>query len=430
MSTTMIQASDIKEILENQGITCNKSTTASTDAEDFCPSVRLKPVRKEVCHFSKNPPDEDQINIEHCTMKFGMQSRQLAFADKCYEHDVDRNPEENGPKHASKQSTVWTDNNHGNKQEPATRQNLPDNTSKLSTCMPSCRKDSNIDWTTATQRRSQSFWTSQRQFQKQTQQEEEDNLFLHLTFQLLVQTCRFNPQNHQRQIEPPMAESVCVLPQIHQPQRDIPRWSVQEAHNRSDLPRFSTSALQLQNMRNWCLWLQQNVQEFNSSPQSQMQQHRKSAHRKHTTKFGSQNATTPQWCSPNARQTWQEIGLLCQTLFNQLHFANPSPMNQHGGMICSIIWQDNPISVVKTSATKNRALVLCQREKCSSQTIQIQPTTSCQLWQWNLWCRQTQTPFQWACEADHPQHFMSHSMTKESAQCMKSPQILLGALFA
>jgi len=56
------------------------------------------------------------------------------------------------------------------------------NTSKLSTCMPSFRKDSNIDWTTATQQRSQSFWTSQRQFQKQTQQQEEDNLFLHSTF--------------------------------------------------------------------------------------------------------------------------------------------------------------------------------------------------------------------------------------------------------
>jgi len=45
MSKTIIQASDLKDNLENQGITCNNSTTASTDAEDFYPSVRLKLVR-------------------------------------------------------------------------------------------------------------------------------------------------------------------------------------------------------------------------------------------------------------------------------------------------------------------------------------------------------------------------------------------------
>jgi len=49
------------------------------------------------------------------------------------------------------------------------------------------------------------------------------------------------------------------------------------------------------------------------------------------------------------------------------HFAtqfcntNPSPTNQRGGMTCSIFWQGNPISVVKTFATKNCAL--CAKER-------------------------------------------------------------------
>jgi len=98
MSKTTIQASDLKDNLEDQGMTCNNSTTASTDAEDFYPSARLKPVRKAVCHFSKDLPEEDQITIKHCLdlIKFGMQSTLLAFVDKCYEHDGDGDPEEKG----------------------------------------------------------------------------------------------------------------------------------------------------------------------------------------------------------------------------------------------------------------------------------------------------------------------------------------------
>jgi len=98
LSKTIIQASDLKDNLENQGINCNNSTIVSTDAEDFYPSVRLKLVRKAVYHFSKNLPEEDQITIEHCLdlIKFGMQSTLLTFVDKCYEHDGDRDPEEKG----------------------------------------------------------------------------------------------------------------------------------------------------------------------------------------------------------------------------------------------------------------------------------------------------------------------------------------------
>jgi len=100
-SKTMIQALDLKENLENQGITCNNSMTASTDAEDFYPSVRLKLTRKAVCHFSKELSEEDQITIKHCPnlIKFGMQPNLLAFVDKSYECDSDIDPEEKGAHH-------------------------------------------------------------------------------------------------------------------------------------------------------------------------------------------------------------------------------------------------------------------------------------------------------------------------------------------
>jgi len=38
---------------------------------------------------------------------------------------------------------------------------------------------------------------------------------------------------------------------------------------------------------------------------------------------------------------------------NLFHDTNSSPVNQCGGMTCSVIWQGNPITAVKTFATKN-----------------------------------------------------------------------------
>jgi len=45
----------------------------------------------------------------------------------------------------------------------------------------------------------------------------------------------------------------------------------------------------------------------------------------------------------------------------QFHDTNPSPVNQRGRITCSIIWQGNPISVIKTFATKNCALCAKKR---------------------------------------------------------------------
>jgi len=72
----------------------------------------------------------------------------------------------------------------------------------------------------------------------------------------------------------------------------------------------------------------------------------------------------------------------------------------------------------------------CQWETCNSQTIKVQPTTSCQLWQQNLRCLQTQTTFPQAHDADHSQHWWVNQWKKEPAKRTKLPQILPGATFA
>jgi len=64
----------------------------------------------------------------------------------------------------------------------------------------------------------------------------------------------------------------------------------------------------------------------------------------------------------NASIKWQKIRFMPQTPCN----TNPSPVNQSGGMICSIIWQSNSISTVKTFATPKKRHV-CQRQNCNSQ---------------------------------------------------------------
>jgi len=91
-----------------------------------------------------------------------------------------------------------------------------------------------------------------------------------------------------------------------------------------------------------------------------MQQHWKSVHRKHTTQGQKQNATTFQW-SPKASQLGEKSDSYAKHFATQFYETYPSQTNQRGGITCSIIWQGNPISVVKTFAAKNCAL--CAKER-------------------------------------------------------------------
>jgi len=76
----------------------------------------------------------------------------------------------------------------------------------------------------------------------------------------------------------------------------------------------------------------------------------------------------------------------------QFHDRNPSPANQHEGITCNIIWQGNPISAVKTFATKNCALCANERiaiPKQSRSNPQLFINSNNEIY--GAW---TQTPFQ------------------------------------
>jgi len=107
--------------------------------------------------------------------------------------------------------------------------------------------------------------------------------------------------------------------------------------------------------------------------------------------------------------------------------TNPSPANQRGGTTCSIIWQGNPISVVKPFATKNCAL--CAKERLA---ILKQSRSNPQLLikSNNEACGACRHRPCFRRHAKQPPALMSQSMTKDPAQHTKLPQILLGALFA
>jgi hypothetical protein len=97
-SRMIIQASDLKQKLENMDIKCDNSTIISINAVDYYPSIKFKLVKKAVYFFSKDLNDEDQMKIEDCLdmIKFGMSSTLLTFVDKYFEYDGDSEPDEKG----------------------------------------------------------------------------------------------------------------------------------------------------------------------------------------------------------------------------------------------------------------------------------------------------------------------------------------------
>ena len=112
--------------------------------------------------------------------------------------------------------------------------------------------------------------------------------------------------------------------------------------------------LQLQNRRAWQLWLQQHVQELDSSHKVNRNDTRKAHMGKTQQKF-----------KLRTQQHFGEVQKLLAVKFGKKsdartkHFATqfydaiPSPTNQRERIPCSIAWQGNPISVVKTFAAKN-----------------------------------------------------------------------------
>ena len=74
MDGIIIQAPDLKETLEGMNLHKSNCTLASIDAENYCPSVRFKLIRKAVNHFAAPLPAAKQRIIQDCLemIQFGM----------------------------------------------------------------------------------------------------------------------------------------------------------------------------------------------------------------------------------------------------------------------------------------------------------------------------------------------------------------------
>jgi len=75
-----------------------------------------------------------------------------------------------------------------------------------------------------------------------------------------------------RQIQPPIFECLCLATDL-----PISEKSFTIGLTSQDFEPPPCNCIHV--WMKWRLWLQQHLQEFNSGPQSQMQQHRKSVHR-------------------------------------------------------------------------------------------------------------------------------------------------------
>ena len=112
------------------------------------------------------------------------------------------------------------------------------------------------------------------------------------------------------------------------------------------------------------------------------------------------------------------------------HDTNLSPFSQQRGITCSIIWHDNPISAVKTFATKN--CVMCAKEriailKQSRSNPQLLVNSNNEI---SSGCRHMPGFHRCAKQTTPSTDESGQSMTKEPAQQRKLPWIFLGAMFA
>ena len=81
MDRIIIQASDLKETLEEMNLHKSGCTLASIDAENYYPSVRFKLIRKAVNYFAAPLPAAKKRIIQDCLemIQFGMRHTFLNF---------------------------------------------------------------------------------------------------------------------------------------------------------------------------------------------------------------------------------------------------------------------------------------------------------------------------------------------------------------
>ena len=85
---SIVQASDIKETLEELGLRKEEVTIASVDAINMYPSIKLATIKKAVICFARKLTSEVKKTIDLCLdlIQFGMSSTLISFDGEYYEY--------------------------------------------------------------------------------------------------------------------------------------------------------------------------------------------------------------------------------------------------------------------------------------------------------------------------------------------------------
>ena len=85
---SIVQASDLKERLEELGVKREEVTIASVDAINMYPSIKLVTIRKAVRYFARKITKETKKTINLCLelIHFGMSFTLISFDGEYYEY--------------------------------------------------------------------------------------------------------------------------------------------------------------------------------------------------------------------------------------------------------------------------------------------------------------------------------------------------------
>ena len=85
---SIVQASDLKETLEEMGLKKEEVTIASVDAINMYPSIKLTTIKKAVEFFARKLTSETKKKINLCLdlILFGMSSTLISFDGEYYEY--------------------------------------------------------------------------------------------------------------------------------------------------------------------------------------------------------------------------------------------------------------------------------------------------------------------------------------------------------
>jgi len=205
----------------------------------------------------------------------------------------------------SPQKTIWTDNNHGYKQEPTTRQKLL--TTLSSSTTRRSRKDPNTEQLQTTKKPKllnklsnisvghSNIWSEP----------------VHSIIKTVKDKCNL------KWLWVTLSSVATDSPTLEKSFK-----GTFPGNSRSAWPPMTLSPVTAETEEMMSVTTSAGIQQWSTS---WTQQHRKNTCEKHTTKVQSWNATTLQW-SPKSCQTWWEIGLMWQTFCNPIPWCKVIPI--------------------------------------------------------------------------------------------------------